>query len=99
MTQFSEEQMVHLVAYQRLYGPITPDRLDLVVARLGMDVAAPNLKKGKRSQLRDHLIQWSRSARTPRSGRELLATVRGIQAAYDRKDTRRGGRGPRAAQD
>ncbi|MFM9563244.1 MULTISPECIES: phage tail assembly protein T [Streptomyces] len=98
MERITEEQMVHLIAYQNLYGPITPDRLDLVAARLGMDVTAPHMKKGARPRLRDHLIQWSRNARAPRSGRELLATVRGIQAAYDRQDARRG-RGPRPARD
>lgn len=99
MERFTEEQIVHLVAYQHLYGPITPDRLDLVVARLGMDVSSPYLKAGKKPRLRDHLIQWSRNARTPLSGRELLAKVRGIQAAYDRQDAHRGGRRARPAQD
>ncbi|MEU0584590.1 hypothetical protein [Streptomyces sp. NPDC006132] len=86
MEQFTEEQMVYLVAYQHLYGVITPDRLDLVIARLGMDVAAPHMKRGKRPRLRDHLFVWSRATRPRRSGRDLLAAVKGIQAAYDRQD-------------
>ncbi|MFJ4687051.1 hypothetical protein [Streptomyces sp. NPDC088789] len=89
MAAFTEEQMVHLVAYQNLYGPITPARLDLVAARLGMDIAAPHMKKGRQPRMRDHLIVWSRSARPHRTGRELLAAVRGIQAVYDRQSTRR----------
>lgn len=88
MDRFTEEQMIYLVAYQNLYGPITPDRLDLVIARLGMSVTAPHLKKGKRQRLRDHLILWNRAARPRRSGRDLLAAVRGIQASYDRDTDR-----------
>ncbi|MFH8805474.1 hypothetical protein ACH4F6_39035 [Streptomyces sp. NPDC017936] len=89
MARFTEEQMVHLVAYQNLYGVITPARLDVVAARLGMDVAAPHMKKGRLPKLRDHLMVWSRAARPPRTGRELLAVVKGIQAAYDEADTER----------
>ena len=88
MDRFTEEQMIYLVAYQNLHGPITPERLDLVIARLGMDVMTPHLKKGKRSRLRDHLIVWNRGSRPRRSGRDLLATVRGIQASYDRNAAR-----------
>ncbi|MEV4936349.1 phage tail assembly protein T [Streptomyces zaomyceticus] len=83
--------MVRLIAYQNLYGPIGPSRLDVVAARLGMDVAAPHMKKGQRPKLKDHLVQWSRNARPRKSGRELLAAVRGIQAGYDRRDRREGG--------
>ncbi|GEC02950.1 hypothetical protein SSP24_06050 [Streptomyces spinoverrucosus] len=85
MERFTEEDMVHLVAYQNLYGVITPNRLDLVIARLGMDVAAPHMKKGKRPRLRDHLFVWSRASRPRRTGRDLLEAVRGIQAVYDRQ--------------
>lgn len=62
--------------------------MDVVAARLGMDVAAPHMKKGQRPKLKDHIVQWSRAARPRRSGRELLAAVRGIQAGFDRADRR-----------
>ena len=39
--------MIHLVAYQNLYGLITPRRLDMVMARLVMDFTAPDMKKGR----------------------------------------------------
>ncbi|MFJ4617428.1 hypothetical protein [Streptomyces sp. NPDC088812] len=97
MERFTEEQMVHLVAYQNLYGPITPARLDVVAARLGMDVAAPHMKKGRVPRLKDHVMVWSRAARPPQTGREMLATVKGIQAAYDEADNDRRGRRRRRA--
>lgn len=84
LQRFAEEELVRLIAYQNLYGPAGPSRMDLLFARLGMDVAAPHMKKGKKPKLKDHLIEWSQKARPRRSGRELLSTVLGIQAAYDK---------------
>uniref|UniRef100_UPI001E4E9922 hypothetical protein n=1 Tax=Streptomyces sp. DH8 TaxID=2857008 RepID=UPI001E4E9922 len=55
-------------------------RLDSLFARLGMDVAAPHMKKGRLPKLKDHLIQWSRPRKT---GHELLTSVRSIQAGFD----------------
>ncbi|MEW2631782.1 hypothetical protein AB0903_09015 [Streptomyces sp. NPDC048389] len=90
MARFTEEQMIYLVAYQNLYGPIGPQRFDVLFARLGMDVAAPHMKKGRRPKLRDHIVEWSRKARPQRTGRELLAAVKGIQRGFDRKKKREG---------
>lgn len=97
MTRFSDEQIVHLVAWQNLYGPITPRRMDIVLARLGMDVVAPHLKKGARPRLRDHLMVWSRADRPARTGREILGIVQGLQAQFEQEDdqhtrTKRSGR-------
>ncbi|MEU9199407.1 hypothetical protein [Streptomyces sp. NPDC048332] len=86
LDRFAEEEMIRLIAYQNLYGPAGPQRLDLLAARLGMDIAAPHMKKGKKPKLSDHLIEWSRNARPRKTGRELLAAVKGIQASYDRQD-------------
>ncbi|MER6603908.1 phage tail assembly protein T [Streptomyces parvus] len=91
MDRFAEDEMIRLLAYQNLYGPIGPQRMDTVAARLGMDIAAPHMKKGKKPKFKDHLIEWSRKARPQRSGRELLAAVRGIQAGFEKKSTRGGG--------
>lgn len=91
MARFTEEQMIYLVAYQNLYGPIGPRRFDVLFARLGMDVAAPHMKKGNKPKLKDHIVEWSRAARPRKTGRELLAAVKGLQARFDKQpDTRRG---------
>ncbi|MFJ2701890.1 hypothetical protein ACIO3R_01660 [Streptomyces sp. NPDC087428] len=92
LDRFAEEEIIRLIAYQNLYGPAGPQRLDLLVARLGMDVAAPHMKKGKTPKLKDHLIEWSRNARPRKSGRELLAAIKGIQAGFDRQDEKGRGR-------
>lgn len=86
MERFTNEEMIRLVAYQNLYGPVTPERLDLVIARLGQDVVSPWMGRGRKTKLRDHLIVWSRNAKPHRSGRDLLAAVKGIQAKYDEND-------------
>jgi hypothetical protein len=89
LERFTEEELIRLVAYQNLYGPVGPSRMDVVAARLGMDVAAPHMKKGQRPTLKDHIVQWSRAARPRKTGRELLAAVKGIQERFDRRPDRR----------
>jgi hypothetical protein len=84
MERFTDLEMIRLVAYQNLYGPVTPQRLDLVLARLGMDIAAPNMKKGKKPKLKDHLIVWSRKTMR-KTGQQLLDIVKGIQREYDKE--------------
>jgi hypothetical protein len=96
LERFWEDEMIRLVAYQNLYGPITPARLDMVTARLAMDVAAPNMRKGKRPKLKDHLMRWSRKTGR-KTGQQMLDMVKGIQAEYDRQEQsteRRGEDGP-----
>ena len=88
LVRFDEEEIIRLVAYQNLYGPAGPQRFDALFARLAMDVAGPHMKKGKKPKFKDHLIEWSRKARPRKSGRELLSAIRGIQAGYDKADTR-----------
>ncbi|MGW2044634.1 hypothetical protein ACWCPF_05555 [Streptomyces sp. NPDC001858] len=92
MARFSDEQIVHLVAWQNLYGPVTPRRWDVLLARLGMDVTAPHMKRGARPRLRDHLMVWSRADRPARTGREILGIVQGLQAQYEQDEPRRGRR-------
>ncbi|MFD3929529.1 hypothetical protein [Streptomyces sp. NPDC058614] len=81
--------MIHLVAYQNLYGLITPRRLDMVMARLGMDVTAPHMKKGRKPKLKDHLFTWSRSSEQ-RTGRELHGVLKEWQAFFEGRDRKRG---------
>ncbi|MET9204122.1 hypothetical protein ABZW38_02970 [Streptomyces bacillaris] len=85
LDRFTSEEMIRVVAYQNLYGPVGPKRLDVVAARLGMDVAAPHMRKGRKPKLKDHLIEWSRSRKT---GRELLAMVKDLQAGFEQQRDR-----------
>lgn len=86
MQRFEDEEIVHLVAYQNLYGPITPRRLDILLGRHAMDVLSPHLKRGKRTRLRDHLMTWSTADRPQRTGREMLGIVKALQERFDRDD-------------
>ncbi|WP_432193815.1 hypothetical protein [Streptomyces sp. bgisy027] len=89
MQRFTDDEIVHLVAYQNLYGPITPRRLDVLLARHAMDVLSPHLKRGRRTLLRDHLMLWSHADRPRQSGREMLAIVKDWQRQYDQDDEQR----------
>lgn len=89
MERFTDDEIVHLVAYQNLYGPITPRRLDIVLARHAMDVISPHLKRGRASRLRDHLMTWSTADRPSRTGREMLGIVQGLQQKFEQADARR----------
>lgn len=89
LARFSDDEIVHLVAWQNLYGPITPRRFDVLLARLGMDVVTPHLKKGARPRLRDHLMLWSPADRPSRSGREILGIVQGFQQQFEQDDEQR----------
>ncbi|MGW0545303.1 phage tail assembly protein T [Streptomyces griseoincarnatus] len=86
LDRFTSEEMIRVLAYQNLYGPVGPRRLDVLTARLGMDVAAPHMKKGRLPRLKDHLVQWSRPRKT---GRELLEMVKGLQAGFETKGGQR----------
>ncbi|CAM5626398.1 hypothetical protein SMICM304S_06786 [Streptomyces microflavus] len=85
LDRFTSEEMIRVLAYQNLYGPVGPRRLDVLTARLGMDVAAPHMKKGRMPKLKDHLVQWS--GRGP--GRELLEMVKSLQAGFEQKGGQR----------
>ncbi|MCZ7414319.1 phage tail assembly protein T [Streptomyces sp. WMMC897] len=89
LDRFTEEEMIRLVAYQNLYGPITPARGDIVAARLGMDVAAPHMKRGRKPKLRDHLIVWHPRSTPRKTPRQMLETIKGIQSTFDQADRRR----------
>ncbi|KLL11576.1 MULTISPECIES: hypothetical protein [Protofrankia] len=91
LDRFTEREIIRMIAYQNLYGPVTPRRYDLLVARLGMDVVSPHMKRGRRPHLRDHLIVWSRR-RARKTPQEILAAIKGIQAGYDVADQARRGR-------
>lgn len=89
LERFKEAELVRMIAYQNLYGPVTPYRLDVLFARLGMDVLSPHLKRGKRTRLEDHQVMWSgnRSTQTPE---EMLATAKQITARIKQRSQRRG---------
>lgn len=69
-----------------MYGPITPQRYDVLLARQSMDLVGVHLKKGATTRLKDHLMEWRPRVMSPR---EMLETVRGLQATYEAQETAR----------
>lgn len=91
-----------MIAYQNLYGPITPVRMDLVAARLGMDIAAPHMRKGSKPRMVDHLIVWSRKAQR-KTAHQILETIKSLQAGFEadaeKREARQARKSPEAAQE
>ena len=83
LERFTDSEIVHLQAYQEMYGPIGDRRYDYLFARLGMDTVAPHLKRGKRTTIEDHIVQWGGSSKPSQTPQEMLAAARSIQAAFD----------------
>lgn len=81
--RFTDSEIIHLQAYQELYGPIGDRRYDYLFARLGMDVVAPHLKKGKRTTVDDHLLKWSGSPKPRQTPEEMMAAAKSITAAFE----------------
>lgn len=92
LERFTEGELVHLLAYERLYGQLGPERLDTLFGRLGMDVAAPHMKKGKKPKFTDHVVKWGgakgpkRKKQTPE---EMLQAANRIQRNLTRKRAKR----------
>jgi len=83
LERFTEGEMVNLIAYENLYGQLGPERLDTLVARLGMDVVAPHLKRGQKPKFEDHLITWGAGKKKQKmSPQEMLAEAKAISKAY-----------------
>lgn len=98
MERFTESELVHLIAYQNLYGPLGPERDDVLFARLGMDTVAPHMGRGKKPKFENHKIDWAanrkKRAQTPE---EMLRVAKSITGSFPdkpkkevtRDDTRR----------
>lgn len=84
LERFSEEEMVRVLAYQNLYGPVTPVRTDFLFARLGMDVATPHLRKGQKAKMQDHMMVWNPKTRPRKTPQEMLTMVREFQRGFER---------------
>src|SRR5699024_104057 len=81
LERFTEEELVHLVAYENLYGTLGPERFDVLFARLGMDVTAPHTKKGKKPKFEDHIIPWGGKQKRKQTPEEMLAKAKEAHSA------------------
>jgi hypothetical protein len=86
LDRFTDSEIVHLQAYQELYGPIGDRRYDYLFARLGMDTVAPHLKKGKRTSIEDHILQWGGPSKPRQTPEEMMAVAKNITAAFEMND-------------
>ncbi|MGW2260269.1 phage tail assembly protein T [Streptomyces sp. NPDC001780] len=81
--------MVEWMAYERVTGPIGPERLDALVALLAATVSNTARAKGRKAEPRDFLPTWDQGAR--QSWQEMLAAVRTMNRRLGGTDTTGGG--------
>lgn len=89
LERFTEDEMVRLVAYEEEYGQLGPERFDTLFGRLGMDVVAPHLKKGKKPKLKDHMVQWGGKKKHKQTPEQMLAIARSLTSAYQKDEKKR----------
>ncbi|MDA2805700.1 phage tail assembly protein T [Nocardiopsis suaedae] len=83
LERFTDPDLAHLVAYEKLYGQLGPERFDTLFARLGMDTVAPHMKKGTTPKFEDHVVKWGGKRRRKQSPEEMLQAARRAQVAFE----------------
>lgn len=86
--------------YERLYGPLGPERLDYLFAMLAATIANANRGKGKTAykpaQFAPRWVDVKRwpwaeqEAQGPMTGEQMLKAIKGIHAGMAGKGVRRG---------
>ena len=79
--RFTEEELYTLLAWERVNGPIGPERDDYYFARLGMDVVSPHTKRGKKPKFDDHRIKWD-GRKKKQSPMEMLEEAKRITGVF-----------------
>ena len=79
--RFTEEELYTLLAWERVNGPIGPERDDYYFARLGMDVVSPHTKRGKKPKFDDHRIKWD-GRKKKQSPKEMLEEAKRITGVF-----------------
>jgi hypothetical protein len=75
----SSSELTEWMAYEKTTGPLGRHRQDIQAATIAATIANANRSKGKKFKIKDFLIPYD-SGR-PKTGREMLAAVREINAA------------------
>jgi hypothetical protein len=73
-------ELTEWIAFEKMTGPLGRRRSDIQAATIAATIANANRgKKGKKLKIRDFLIPYGEKDR-PKTGREMLDLVRGINA-------------------
>jgi hypothetical protein len=78
--RMSSSELTEWMGYERLAGPLGARRADIQAATISATIANANRSKGKRFKVKDFLIPYGEQSR-PRTGEEMLALVREINAS------------------
>ncbi|WP_181384154.1 hypothetical protein [Streptomyces sp. NWU49] len=82
LARTTSAELTEWMAYERVTGPLGPERLDLLFATLTATVANTARGKGRKASPRDFLLKWDQGrSKGPQDWRQMLAAVR----AYNRR--------------
>lgn len=78
--RLTSSELTEWMAYEKLTGPLGRRRADIQAATIAATIANASRTKGKKFKVKDFLIPYGEKNR-PRTGEEMLALVREINAS------------------
>lgn len=74
-------ELTQWMAYERVTGPLGPERLDLLHGIQTAVIANANRGKGKKATPKDFIPEWDQGRKPPQDWQQMLAAVK----AYNRR--------------
>ncbi|WP_240503007.1 phage tail assembly protein T [Streptomyces prasinopilosus] len=81
LARTTSAELTEWMAYERVTGPLGPERLDLLHGILSATVANAARGKGKKATPKDFIPEWDQGPKGPMEWRQMLTAVK----AYNRR--------------
>ena len=93
LARCTSAELAEWMAYERVSGPLGPERQDLLFGILTATVSNASRGKGQRpKEPKDFIPKWDQGAkREPADWRQMLAQVKSMNARLGGADLRQGG--------
>lgn len=88
LARTSSAELTEWMAYERVTGPLGPERLDLLLAVQTSVIVNVNRGKGKKARPEDFVPKWDRG---PMDWQQMLAAVTSYNRRIGGTDTTQGG--------
>lgn len=79
------------MAYERVTGPLGPERLDLLMGILAATVANTARAKGRKATPQDFIPKWDQGPKGPMAWQDMLAAVKSYNRRIGGTDHTKGG--------
>ncbi|MGW3627281.1 phage tail assembly protein T [Streptomyces sp. NPDC000880] len=76
LARCSSRELTEWMAYERISGPLGPERADLHMAILAATVSNTARGKGRKAEPKDFLPQWDQGAKQSMNWEDMLAAVK-----------------------